>query len=151
MLTTLSVVCSVFAVIAAGFASGRLKLLGPAASSELNRFVVHLLLPALLIQVVVEENWIALWQPGLVASFAIGVFVIFASTLVYRALRGRHLTDASIDALNARCAKVGYIGIPLCELIFGRQSLCAGGDRDNPDHPRAVCGGDRFRRDRPAD
>ncbi len=36
---------------------------------------------------------------------------------------GHHLTDASIDALNAGYANVGYIGFPLCELIFGRQSL----------------------------
>lgn len=48
MLSSLSVVCPVFAVIVAGFACGRLQLLGPTASSELNRFVVYLGLPALL-------------------------------------------------------------------------------------------------------
>jgi malonate transporter len=123
VLTSLSVVFPVFAVIAAGFACGRLKLLGPTASSELNRFVVYLSLPALLFQVMAEANWVTLWQPGFVASFAIGVFVIFGGTLTYRVLRGHHLTDASIDGLNAGYANVGYIGFPLCELIFGRQSL----------------------------
>jgi malonate transporter len=123
MLTSLSVVCPVFAVIVAGFACGRLGLLGPTASSELNRFVVYLGLPALLFQVMAEANWTALWQPGFIASFAIGVFVIFGGTLIYRVARGHHLTDASIDGLNAGYANVGYIGFPLCELIFGRQSL----------------------------
>ncbi len=123
MLTSLSVVFPVFAVIVAGFACGRLGLLGPTASSELNRFVVYLGLPALLFEVMAEANWPALWQPGFMASFAIGVVVIFGGTLIYQVARGRHLTDASIDGLNAGYANVGYIGFPLCELIFGRQSL----------------------------
>jgi predicted permease len=64
-----------------------------------------------------------LWQPGFIASFAIGIVVIFGGTLIYRVASGHHLTDASIDGLNAGYANVGYIGFPLCELIFGRQSL----------------------------
>jgi malonate transporter and related proteins len=123
MLSSLSVVCPVFVLIVAGFACGRLELLGPTASSELNRFVVWLGLPALLFQVMAEANWPALWQPGFIASFSIGTFVIFGGTLAYRVASGHHLTDASIDALNAGYANVGYIGFPLCELIFGRQSL----------------------------
>src|ERR1700748_2424913 len=123
MLTALSVICPVFDVIAAGFACGRLKWLGPTASSELNRFVVYLGLPALLFEVMAEANWPALWQPGFIASFTIGTFVIFGGTLAYRVASGHHLTDASIDGLNAGYANVGYIGFPLCELIFGHQSL----------------------------
>src|SRR6201992_2281446 len=123
MLTSRSVVCPVFAVIVAGFACGRLGVLGPTASSELNRFVVYLGLPALLFQVMAEADGMAVWQPGFIASFAIGVVAIFGGTLIYRVARGHHLTDASIDGLNAGYANVGYIGFPLCELIFGRQSL----------------------------
>lgn len=123
MLTSLSVVCPVFAVIAAGFACGRFGLLGPTASSELNRFVVYLGLPALLFQVMAEADWPTLWQPGFIASFAIGIIVIFGGTLIWRVANGHHLTDSSIDGLNAGYANVGYIGFPLCELIFGRQSL----------------------------
>jgi malonate transporter and related proteins len=123
MLTSLLVVCPIFAVIAAGFACGRMNLLGPTASSELNRFVVYLALPALLFRVMAEADWPTLWQPGFVASFAIGTFAIFGGTLLFRVLRGHHLTDASIDGLNAGYANVGYIGFPLCELVFGRQSL----------------------------
>jgi malonate transporter and related proteins len=123
MLTALSVILPVFAVIVAGFISGRIGLLGPTASSELNKLVVYLALPALLFQVMAEADWPALWQPGFIASFSIGMFAVFSVTLGYRLWRGRHLTDASIDALNAGYANTGYIGFPLCELIFGRQSL----------------------------
>lgn len=123
MLTSLSVILPVFAVIVAGYIAGRAGLLGPTASSELNKFVVYLGLPALLFQVMAEADWTTLWQPGFVASFAIGMFVIFGVTLVYRVMNGRHLTDASIDGLNAGYANTGYIGFPLCELIFGRHTL----------------------------
>src|ERR1700743_904918 len=123
MLSSLSVVCPVFALIVAGFACGRFGLLGPTASSELNRFVVYLGLPALLFQVMAEADWPTLWQPGFTAPFAIGSLVIFGGTLIWRLANGHHLTDSSIDGLNAGYANVGYIGFPLCELIFGHQSL----------------------------
>src|ERR1700759_2764993 len=123
MLAALSVVCPVFALIAAGYGCGKFGLLGPTASSELNRLVVYLALPALLFQVMAEADWPALWQPGFVASFAIGALLIFGGTLVYRVAAGHHLTDASICGLNAGCANVGYFGFLLCELVFGRQSL----------------------------
>src|SRR5580698_8490331 len=123
MLTSLSVVFPVFAVIVAGFACGRFGVLGPTASSELNRFVVYLGLPALLFEVMAEADWPTLWQPGFIALFAIGVFVVFCGTLIYWVANGHHLADVSSDGLNAGYANVGYIGFPLCELIFGRQSL----------------------------
>ncbi len=123
MLTSLAIICPVFAIIIAGYVCGQRGWLGPSASTELNRFVVYLALPALLFLVMAEAKWSELWQPGFVGSFAIGSFVVFGGTLGYRLLRGQHLTDAAIDGLNAGYANVGYIGFPLCEVVFGRSSL----------------------------
>jgi malonate transporter and related proteins len=123
MLTTLLIVLPVFGIIVAGYACGRRGLLGPTASSELNKFVVYLGLPALLFDVIAESNWSALWQPGFIASYSIGTFVIFGGALLYRVARGHRLTDASIDGLNAGYANSGYIGFPLCEVVFGRESF----------------------------
>jgi malonate transporter and related proteins len=123
MLTTLLIVLPVFAIIAVGYLCGRRGLLGPTASSELNKFVVYLGLPALLFDIVAESHWSALWQPGFIASYAAGGFVIFGGTMLYRLARGHRLSDASIDGLNAGYANSGYIGFPLCEIVFGRDSL----------------------------
>src|SRR5690349_20258707 len=101
MLTSLSIVGPIFAVIAVGFICGRMQLFGPTASSELNKFVVYLGLPALLFEVMAGAKWSALWQPQFIAAFAIGAFAVSGATLAYRLWRGRHLTDASIDGLNA--------------------------------------------------
>ncbi len=119
MLTSLFVVLPIFAIIVAGFVCGRRGLLGPTAASELNRFVVYLGLPALLFEVMATSHWSALWQPGFIAAFSIGAFAVFGLTLACRMLRGRHLTDASIDGLNAGYANAGYIGFPLCDIVFG--------------------------------
>jgi malonate transporter and related proteins len=123
MLTALLAVCPVFALIVAGYASGRLRWLGPAACSELNRFIVFLALPALLFQVMATADWASLWQPGFIAAFAIGAFVVFGGTIWVRMQRGQGLADAVLDGLNAGYANAGYIGFPLCELVFGRKSF----------------------------
>jgi predicted permease len=38
---------------------------------------------------------------------------------------GRSLADAALDGLNAAYPNVGYMGFPLCLLVFGRGSLIA--------------------------
>ena len=71
MLSTLSVVLPIFAVIFAGWLARRLELLGPAATSELNRYVVYLALPALLFDVVAHARGHEIWQPGFIAAFGL--------------------------------------------------------------------------------
>src|ERR1700744_4753265 len=63
MLSTLEILLPVFALIFAGFACRRRNLLGPAAASELNRFVVWLALPALLFHTMAHATWQQLDQP----------------------------------------------------------------------------------------
>ncbi|WP_024514233.1 AEC family transporter [Bradyrhizobium sp. Tv2a-2] len=123
MLTAILTVIPIFAVIIAGFTCGRFALLGPSASVELNRFVVYLALPALLFEVLVNADWRTLFQPGFTIAFAVGAFGIFGLTLAVRIKRGHSLSDAAIDGLNAGYANAGYIGIPLCETVFGREIL----------------------------
>jgi malonate transporter and related proteins len=123
MLTAILTILPIFAVVIAGFACGRFGLLGPSASIELNRFVVCLALPALLFEVLVDADWRTLFQPGFIIAFAVGSFGIFGLTLAVRIKRGHSLSDAAIDGLNAGYANAGYIGIPLCETVYGREIL----------------------------
>jgi malonate transporter and related proteins len=123
LLTAVWVVIPVFALILSGYAAGRLRVLGPTAASELNKFVVFLALPALLFEVIAEADWPALWQPGFIFAFAGGALLVFALVVVARVGRGRSLADASIEALNAGYANTGYIGFPICQAVFGRESF----------------------------
>jgi malonate transporter and related proteins len=119
----LTIILPVFALIFAGDACRKTNRLGPNASSELNRFVVYLALPALLFEIMATTPWRTLDQPGFIAVFGIGSGAVFLLTLFIRLKQSRHLADASIDGLNAAYPNTGFVGLPLCALAFGKASL----------------------------
>jgi len=119
----INVVLPVFGLILAGYLCRRTGRLGETASAEINRFVVWLALPALLFQATATSSWTQIWQPGFVASVSAGCAVVFVITVIYRFNQQRPLTDASIDALGAAYANTGFLGIPLCVLVFGDEGL----------------------------
>ena len=71
VLAAFLIVLPVFLLILAGWIAGRIGVLGPHATAEINRFVVWLALSALLFNVVAGADWTDLWQPGFIAAFAI--------------------------------------------------------------------------------
>ncbi|MBD1551213.1 AEC family transporter [Pseudomonas typographi] len=123
MHTVVAVVLPIFALILLGYLCRRTDRLGPAAASEINRMVVWLCLPALLFKVTATTTWAQIWQPGFVLSFSAGCLLVFAATVGWRLRQGHNLVEASIDGLSAGYANTGYIGIPLCLLVFGQQGL----------------------------
>ncbi|MGF6572035.1 malonate transporter [Paraburkholderia sp. GAS333] len=123
MFATLEILLPVFGLILAGFACRRSGVLGPNSASELNRFVVWLALPALLFDTMAHATWQQLYQPAFVAAFSIGCVVVFALILAARLISGRHLADASVDAIAASYPNTGYIGFPLGLIAFGPASL----------------------------
>jgi malonate transporter and related proteins len=123
MLSTLSVVLPIFALIFAGWLARRIGVLGPHATTELNRFVVYLALPALLFDIIAHARWDDIWQPGFVAAFGLGAMLVFVLTILVRLRRPRHLADAAIDGLNAGYANTGFVGFPLALVALGREAL----------------------------
>jgi malonate transporter and related proteins len=123
MLATLAVVLPVFALILAGWLARRLGALGPYATTELNRFVVWLALPALLFDVVAHATGAELWQPGFIAAFGLSGTLVFAATLALRLHPPRHLADAAIEGLNAGYSNTGYLGFPLALVAFGPAAM----------------------------
>lgn len=123
MLTTFFVVLPIFALIFVGFGCRRLDVLGPHSTTELNRFVVYLALPALLFDIMAHTSWKRLDQPAFTADFALSCFIVYALTILLRLRGPRHLADVSIDGLNAGYGNTGFIGFPLSLIVFGRGSL----------------------------
>ncbi|QGZ65163.1 AEC family transporter [Paraburkholderia acidisoli] len=123
MLSTFSILLPIFGLILAGFVCAKRGVLGPTAASELNKFVVWLGLPALLFNIMAHSTWQQLDQPGFIAVFSIASAVPFLVTLAGRLIARRRLADASIDAIAASYPNTGYIGFPLCLLLFGQSSL----------------------------
>jgi predicted permease len=123
MLSVLAIVLPIFALILAGWGARRIGVLGPHATSELNRFVVYLALPALLLDIIAKPHWREIWRPDFAAAFGLGVLIVFAATLALRARNGRGLADAAIDGLNASYANTGYMGFPIVLAAIGPAAM----------------------------
>jgi malonate transporter and related proteins len=123
VLSTLQILLPVFALVFAGFACRRRGVLGSSAASELNRFVVWLALPALVFDIMAHATWQQFYQPAFVATFALAAGGVFVLILTLRILSGRHLADASVDAIAASSPNTAYVGFPLCMIVFGTASL----------------------------
>lgn len=123
MLATANIVLPVFALIVAGYLLRRRNILSSHACTELNRFVVYLALPALMIDVMINSSWAELYQPEFFYAFELGVFLIFFGVLALHWFRTKNLMSATIDATSASYANTGYIGLPLCALTFGADKL----------------------------
>lgn len=123
MFSTFLVVLPIFALVLAGWLARRIGVLGPNATTELNRFVVYLALPALLFDITSHAHWSDLWQPGFIAVFGISTLLIFTVTVAARLRSPRHLADAAIDGLNAGYANTAYMGFPITLAVLGQQAL----------------------------
>ncbi|SEL47181.1 hypothetical protein SAMN05428989_1722 [Pseudoxanthomonas sp. GM95] len=123
MSPVLTAVFPLFSLIAIGAAIRRFGLLGPAAVTELNRFVVLLALPAVLFSIMAKAHWSTLAQPGLATVYAISMLGVHLPVMAWLLRRGASLTDASIDALGASYANTGFMGIPLTLLTLGATAL----------------------------
>ncbi|CEF42453.1 auxin efflux carrier [Acetobacter senegalensis] len=119
MLNNLLIVLPIFALILTGWIARKSDALGPNATREVNRLVVYLALPAVLFDIVANAKITDLWEPGFIAAFTLGCFIVFAGTLCWRVSTGHHLADAAIDRLNASYANTGFVGFPLVLSLVG--------------------------------
>ena len=123
--TILNAVLPLFGLILLGYVSGRRQLLGPGAVDNLNNFVVWLALPALLFQAMAQITWEQANQPGFVLTTGLAMAAVFGTSYVLGRNPQRRLADASIDGLAASYSNSGYMGIPLCIMVLGQDSLPA--------------------------
>jgi hypothetical protein len=112
----------IFGLILIGYVCGKRALFGPGAVDVLNSFVVRL---ALLFQSMAQITWEGIDHPGYLAAFAGGIIATFLVSISLDRERGHRLADASIEGLDAAYANTGFMGIPLCLIVFGEASLAA--------------------------
>jgi predicted permease len=115
----------IFALIFTGYLCGRFGVLSPAATDSLNRFAIYLALPALMFLAMSRITPGEAAQVGFALAFAGGIAITFALGFALSRWRGHRVATASIEALDASYSNVGFMGIPLCLLVFGADSLPA--------------------------
>jgi predicted permease len=123
MLAIFNIVFPVFALIFLGFLCRKRDILSVNAASELNRFVIYLGLPALLFDSIARLTPADFSNLRFIAVFAIGIVTVFLLTAWIKWRQGAVAGDIIIDSLSASYANVGFLGIPLCLLSFGHDSM----------------------------
>lgn len=123
MLVILNTVFPLFALILAGYLAAKLNLLGADAVTALNKFVVWMALPALMFQAMAQISWDEINQPGYIAATVLPMALVFG--IAYLLDRKRPLADISLEGLASSYSNAGYMGIPLCLMVFGDAILPA--------------------------
>ena len=123
MLAIFNIVFPIFSLIFLGWFCRRRNILSAGAASELNRFVIWLALPALLFDSMSRLTAADFANLRFIGVFATGVALVFLLTAWLRLRQKAAAADVIIDSLGSSYANVGFIGIPLCYLAFGRDGL----------------------------
>ena len=112
----------IFALILTGFICGYFGVFDKMATDNLNRFAVYLALPSLMFVAMSKITPEQVRQFGFVGAFCGGFSITFAVAFAISRARGRRVANASIEGLDAGYSNVGFMGIPMCLLVFGPES-----------------------------
>jgi hypothetical protein len=112
----------IFALILTGFICGFFGVFDRTATDNINRFAVYLALPSLMFVAMSKITPEQVQQFGFVGAFCGGFAVSFGVAFLISRLRGRRVANASIEGLDAGYSNVGFMGIPMCLLVFGPES-----------------------------
>lgn len=123
MPTVLNAALPVFGLMLLGFLAGRSGRFEPSATDTLNRFAFYFALPALIFIAMAKVAPDQLRQLNFLAAFAGGIVLTCIAGYAISRRIGQPAADALIDGCNAGYSNVGFIGVPLCLLVFGRDGI----------------------------
>jgi len=113
----------IFALILTGWLCARFKLLSTLSMEGLNKFVIYLALPSQLFYAMAHAKLTELAQPGFVLSFGISIFLTSGLQAFLSRNSKQNPIDRMIDCMTSGYSNAGFMGIPLCMMIFGPASL----------------------------
>lgn len=113
----------VFGLVLIGYVCGRNGILGDRAFEVLNRFVIAVTLPVLTFRSIAHMDPGSLAIPGMFVAVAGGALLIYAIGFALERRLGRSPGEANIAALSACFSNTGFIGLPIAQLAFGRESV----------------------------
>jgi malonate transporter len=116
----INIVLPIFAIVGAGYLSGRFGVLGEDSSSSLNAFVYWVALPALLFRAMAIVDLERVFDTSFLLAFLIPLVALwFAAIVVARLFFRRSLAEATVHGMNGVYGNSGYMGIPLAVSAYG--------------------------------
>ncbi len=124
MFTVLSVIGPVFALVALGYVSVRLKLYPEVGVGGLIGFVNNFATPCLLFQAMLRVDFGSTFNPKYLFSFYIGAFICFAiSFAVARYLFKRRAGESVAVGFSAYFTNTVLLGLPIIQRAYGDDAL----------------------------
>lgn len=123
MQTVLNAVLPVFGLMLLGFFAGRSGAFETSATDTLNRFAFNFALPALIFIAMAKAEPAQLQQTAFIAAFSAGVIATWFAGYAISRWGGRPQPDALLEGCNGAYSNVGFMGVPLCLLVFGREAV----------------------------
>jgi len=113
------------AIVAAGWFTGRLGVLGPDAATVLGRAAFFVFTPALLFTVLADADVEQLFSRLLIVSAAAAALCLLVFALVARLVWRRGAAESTIGALASSYTNANNIGLPLAAYVLGDPALSA--------------------------
>lgn len=123
MQTVLNAALPVFGLMLLGYLAGRSGRFEASATDTLNRFAFYFALPALIFIAMARVAPDQLRQLGFLSTFAAGVAITWIAGYFISRRMGQEIPDALIQGCNAGYSNVGFMGVPLCLLMFGQEGI----------------------------
>ena len=123
MEAVLNAALPVFGLILLGYLAGRSGKFETSATDTLNRFAFYFALPALIFIAMARVAPDQLRQWGFLAAFGGGAAITCVIGFLVSRRMGRSTANALIEGCNAGYSNVGFMGVPLCLLVFGPDGI----------------------------
>ena len=123
MQAVLNAALPIFGLILTGYLCGLFRVFSKVAADSLNGFVVTLALPALVFVAMARITPEQLGRVGFMTAYGGSVAASFGLGFWLSRRRADSVADATMTGLNASYSNVGFMGLPLCLIVFGGEGL----------------------------
>lgn len=119
MLDILSVTTPIYLAIATGFLTARFGLFSKSEMRVLGRFVIHIALPALLFNALIQRRFDEILNGTYLAAYVAGSMLNLGLALLWARRLTRHEPGAHpYIAMGMTCSNSGFIGFPIMLLTL---------------------------------
>lgn len=123
MTSVFNIVLPIFTIIAAGYFATRLSLIAEAAVDSIMKFSQNFAIPCLLFHAIANLDLSSTFEIKLIFSFFLGATICFLIGIIaMRFLFSRTPIDSIAIGFGALFSNLIFIGLPIMELAFGRDS-----------------------------
>tara|TARA_R110000850_G_scaffold214271_1_gene340207 strand:- start:4904 stop:5833 length:930 start_codon:yes stop_codon:yes gene_type:complete len=119
MYEVIPIALPIFLMIAIGYVSSLAGIFGKSAASEINNYVVYIGLPSLLFVLIIDAEVVLSEYYDFMLLFISSTLIVFVGFLLYRRWLGDSTVKSTLEAFGASYSNTGFMGIPLCLLMFG--------------------------------